>query len=88
VVAVAWTVKDSKGQLLPHFVAGSRREVGRKLLGTRYDAFRLQVSASYRKVFDRDLKSVLEREDWQIVPLPRRKGSRRPSNNQFELNVH
>jgi hypothetical protein len=88
VVPVAWTVKDSKGQLLPHFVAGSRREVGRKLLGTRYDAFRLQVSASYREVFDRDLKSILEREDWQIVPLPRRKGGRQPSNNQFELNVH
>jgi len=76
-VPVAWTVKDSKGQLLTHFVAGSRREVGHKLLGTRYDAFRLQVSSSYREVLDRDLKNILERANWQIVPLSRRRSARR-----------
>jgi hypothetical protein len=87
-VPLAWTVKDSKGRLLPHFVADSPREVGRKLLGSRYDAFRLQVSSSYREVFDRHLKNVLERADWQIVQLPRRRRGRRPSGNQFELNLH
>jgi len=80
-VPLAWTVKDSKGRLFPYFVADSPREVGRKLLGGRYDAFRLQVSSSYREVFDRDLKDVLERAGWQIVPLPRRRRSRRPSSN-------
>lgn len=69
---VAWTVKDSKGELLPGFIAGSPREAGRKIAGARYDAFRLEVSPSYRELFDRDLKSVLQREGWQIVPLKRR----------------
>jgi len=62
-----WTVRDNTGQLLVGFVAGSRFEVGRKLLGNRYDAFRLQVSSSYREVFDRELRNVLERYGWQIV---------------------
>jgi len=66
-VCVTWTVRDNSGQLLPRFVGGSRFEVGRKLLGNRYDAFRLQVSSSYREIFDRELRNVLEREDWQIV---------------------
>ena len=68
----AWTVRDSQGQLLPHFVAGSRLEVARKVVPTRYDAFRLQVSSSYRAMFNHDLKVVLEREVWQIVPIKRR----------------
>jgi hypothetical protein len=71
-VPVAWTVKNSKGELLPGFIAGSSREVGRKIVRARYDAFRLEVSASYRELFDRDLNSVLQREGWQIVPLKRR----------------
>jgi hypothetical protein len=71
-VPTAWTVRDSKGQLLPHFVAGSRLEVARKVVPTHYDAFRLQVSSSYRAMFNRDLKVVLEREVWQIVPITRR----------------
>ena len=37
----------------------------------RYDPFRLEVSPSYRELFDRDVKNVLEREDWRIVPLKR-----------------
>ena len=57
-VTVAWTVKDSKGELLPRFIAGSPR-VARKILRARYDAFRLEVSPSYRELFDRDLKNVL-----------------------------
>jgi len=67
----AWTVRDSKGQLLPHFMARSRLEVARKLVPTRCDAFRLQVSSSYREMFNHDLKAVLKREVWQIVPIKR-----------------
>jgi hypothetical protein len=58
--------------LLPHFIAESRLEVARKVVPTRYDAFRLQVSSSYREMFKHDLKVVLEREVWQIVPIKRR----------------
>jgi hypothetical protein len=71
-VPTAWTIRDGKGQLLPHFVAGSRLEVARKVVPARYDAFRLQVSSSYRAMFNHDLKVVLEREVWQIVPIKRR----------------
>ncbi len=66
-MAAAWTVKDSNGQLIDRFVAPSRIEVGRKVVSARYDAFRLQVSASYRELFERALAGVLERERWQIV---------------------
>jgi hypothetical protein len=82
----AWTVKDRDGRLLPNFIAGSRLEVGRKLVGNRYDAFRLLVSSSYREVFDRDLKGVLDRQDWQIVPFPSRRPRR--SVGQLELKLH
>jgi len=87
-VPVAWTVKDSKGELLPGFIAGSPREVGRKIAGARYDAFRLEVSPSYREVFDRDLKSVLQREGWQIVPIKRRTRARRRNPAQLELKLN
>ena len=85
VVPAAWTVKDSEGHLLPRFIGGSRLEVGRKIVPTRYDAFRLQVSSSYREVFDRDLQNVLARRAWQIVPAKRRKT---PSGNQLKLNLN
>jgi hypothetical protein len=87
-VTVAWTIKDSKGELLPRFIAGSPREVARKILRARYDEFRLEVSPSYRELFDRDLKNVLEREDWQIVPLKRRTRTRRRNGAQLELKLH
>jgi len=64
-----WTVKDASGELLEDFTVPSRIEVGRKLVPGRYDAFRLQVSSSYRELFDRALSHVLERERWQIVRL-------------------
>jgi len=57
--------------------------VGRKLLGNRYDAFRLQVSSSYREIFDRELRNVLEREDWQIVPLASQRRTRGASSGKF-----
>ena len=63
----AWTVRDSNGQLLADFAAGSRLDVGRKLVPGHYDAFRLHVSSSYRELFDRALGQILERKGWQIV---------------------
>ena len=62
----AWTVRDSNGQLLADFAAGSRLDVGRKLVPGHYDAFRLHVSSSYRELFDRALGQILERKGWEI----------------------
>ena len=87
-MAAAWTVKDREGRLLPEFIAGSRLELGRKLVGNRYDAFRLLVSSSYREVFDRDLRGVLDRKDWQIVAFsPRRRRRRRPVGTPLDLKL-
>ena len=85
---VAWTVKDSKGELLPRFIGGAPHEVARKIVRARYDAFRLEVSASYRELFDRDLKTVLAREEWQIVPLKRPTRGRRHNNAQLEFKLN
>ena len=84
----AWTVKDRDGRLLPEFIAGSRLEVGRKLVGNRYDAFRLLVSSSYREVFDRDLQGVLDRKNWQIVPFTPHRRRRSSVGAQLELKLH
>lgn len=84
----AWTVRDSNGDLLPHFMAGSRQDVARKLVRNRYDLFRLQVSSSYRELFDRDVKSVLKHQNWEIVPLPRRSRARRRNDRQLELKLN
>jgi len=86
VVSAAWTVKDCKGELLSRFIGSSRLEVARKLLPTRYDPFRLEVSSSYREQFDRHLDNVLKREEWRIVPLKRRSSThRRNSTTQLEF---
>ncbi len=66
-----WVVRNTSGEFLP-FMGTSHQEVGRKLLPTRYDAFRLQVSSSYREVFDRAVRSALDREGWEIVRVNRR----------------
>lgn len=63
----AWMVKDSNGQLLADFVGCSRLDVGRKVVPTPYDAFRLHVSSSYRELFDRALSQTLELRGWEIV---------------------
>jgi hypothetical protein len=62
-----WTVRNHNGELLADFVAGSRLEVGRKLVPQRVDPFRLQVSSSYREMFERTLSQVLQRNGWEIV---------------------
>jgi hypothetical protein len=62
-----WAVKDSNGQLLADLAGGSRLDVGRKVVPTRYDAFRLEVSSSYRELFERTLSQILQRNGWQIV---------------------
>jgi hypothetical protein len=87
-VPIVWTVKDRKGEMLPRFIGRSPREVARKIVGPRYDAFRLEVSPSYRELFDRDLKSVLEREAWRIVPLKRRTRNRRGHDSQLEFKLN
>jgi hypothetical protein len=66
-MAAAWTVRDGNGQLLADYVAASPLEVGRRIVPTRYDAFRLHVAPSYRAMFDRAVSQVLERQGWQIV---------------------
>ena len=79
-MTAAWTIEDGNGQLLAAFAGASPMEVGRRIVATRYDAFRLHVSASYREVFDRDVQKVLARQGWQIVRMParaRRAGSRK-----------
>lgn len=88
VVTLAWTVKNSKGDLLPRFIAGSPREVGRKIVRNHYDAFRLEVAPSYREVFDRDLKTVLARENWRIVAIKRRARARQRNESQLELKLN
>ena len=76
----AWTVKDSNGQLLADFAAGSRLDVGRKLVPGHYDAFRLHVSSSYRELFDRALGQILRRKGWEIVRTGRLRAVQRVSS--------
>jgi hypothetical protein len=64
-----WTVRDDKGQLLEDFAASSRLDVGRKLVPQRVDPFRLQVSSSYREMFERTLSQILQRNRWEIVRI-------------------
>jgi hypothetical protein len=74
-MAAAWTVRDGNGELLADFLGASPLEVGRRIVPTRYDAFRLHVSPSYREMFDRAVTQVLERQGWKIVRV---KSSARP----------
>jgi hypothetical protein len=62
-----WAVKDGSGRIVSSFGSRSRLELANKLMGERCDTFRLQVSSSYRQLFDRALAKVLDRENWQIV---------------------
>jgi len=73
-----WTVKNGNGEVLSHFTSTSPLEVARKVVPVHYDAFRLQVSSSYRELFERSLKQTLEQEDWRIVRLRGTRGCRRP----------
>ena len=66
-MASTWTVKDSNGEIVPHLICSSRVELGRRLVPTHYDPFRLQVSASYRELFDRAVSQVLQRQGWTMV---------------------
>ena len=75
-MSVAWTVRDGSGQLLSHLVCSSPLEVGRKVVPTHYDAFRLHVSASYRQLFDRAVTQVLDRQGWEIVRVKAPRKSR------------
>jgi hypothetical protein len=67
-----WTVRDKSGRPLPGYDAVSRLEVARKLVPSHFDAFRLEVSSSYREVFERAVMQILKREGWEIVCLDAR----------------
>ena len=58
-MSAVWTVRNSNGDLLEAFAGDSRLEVERKVVPSRYDAFRLHVSSSYRELFNRALAQVL-----------------------------
>ena len=70
-MTAAWTIKDGRGEFLPEFAAPSALEVGRRILPTRYDAFRLHVSPSYREVFERAVARVLAERGWRIARTTR-----------------
>lgn len=72
-----WTVKDSSGNVLDAYIGAARLDVGRKVVSSRYDAFRLHVSSSYRETFERALMQALDRERWQIVRVRNRPRARR-----------
>jgi hypothetical protein len=75
----AWTVRDNNGQLLADFAAQSRHDVERKVVPGHYDPFRLQVSSSYRELFNRALSQVLQQQGWQIVRVEADRGVLRPA---------
>ena len=83
-MTAAWTIRDGNGQLHAQFAAASALEVGRRIVPTRFDAFRLHVSPSYREVFDRAVAKVLAEHGWQIVKMPAR-ASRRPRTPDLPL---
>ena len=68
-----WTVKNENGEVLSRFTGASPLEVRRKLVPAHYDAFRLQVSSSYRELFERAVKQILKEQDWRIVRAPSKK---------------
>jgi hypothetical protein len=70
-IVTIWAIRSNSGLILSEFAAGSPQDVGRKLLPAHYDEFRLQVSSSYRELFDRAVQSVLDREGWKIVRVIR-----------------
>jgi hypothetical protein len=85
-----WTIKDSEGRVLSCFTAASRLEVERKVVPTRYDAFRLHVSSSYREMFARDVAKVLGQKHWRVVrtqsKVPRETGI--PADAQLKLRLN
>src|SRR5262245_43189462 len=87
IVPVAWTVKDSKGELVPGFIAGSPREVGRKIARTRYDAFRLEVSPSYSRTLRSGAQERLAARGLaDRAPQAPNQARRRPGQLELKLN--
>ena len=66
-MSYVWTVRDCAGHEVPTLTGTSRLDVGRRLLPSHYDAFRLHVSHSYREVMDRELAKVLSDKSWRII---------------------
>jgi hypothetical protein len=88
-MTAAWTVQDNSGRLLGQFACGSPQEVGRKIMSGRYDAFRLEVSTSYRELFQRAVAKALKRQGWRIVRVPRAANvpARRPTPTEYEQSL-
>ena len=84
-VPQAWTVKDGEGHVLPSFTAATRLDVERKLVPNHYDAFRLQVSSSYREMFARDLTKVLAHKGWRVVRVAPSSAECRRSHSTLSL---
>jgi len=83
-MAATWTVRDGNGELHAEFVGASPLEVGRRIVPTHFDAFRLHVSPSYREVFDRAVQKVLAQQGWQIVKM-RARGHKRSQGGDLPL---
>ena len=79
-MSLVWTIKNENGEVLPRFTGASPLEVGRKLVPAHYDAFRLRVSSSYRELFERAVKQILEDQDWRIVRVPRKRKNTKRSD--------
>lgn len=72
--------------MVPNFTGTSRLDLGRKLVSTHYDAFRLLVSHSYREVFDRELGKVLSDKCWRIIR--KRTNTRRTKAHQLSAQIN
>ena len=77
-MTAAWTIRDGNGHLHAEFAGVSPLEVGRRIVPTHFDAFRLHVAPSYREVFDRAVQKVLAQQGWQIVKVSARAQKRGP----------
>jgi len=84
-VTAAWTVRNSEGELLSHLAGRSRMDVARKIVSRPFDAFRLEVSSSYREAFNRDLSRVLERQNWQVVSVRQKRKSPRRADERLAV---
>jgi len=66
----AWTIKSlSDGQLSVYHVAGSKREVEKKVVGTSYDEAALASDPHYSRLFQEELRERLEQDGYEIVPV-------------------
>jgi hypothetical protein len=68
-MSACWTIEDSNGQTSPALCVWLARRGGPEGRAHPLRCLSLAVSSSYREVFDRALRKVLEREGWSIVQV-------------------